>query len=82
MLDDDQLESAVRELIIDLCEVMYRRGYESVPVGAMMRLVGVGNERAANHDHEFFALDREFEEVIKTRKRSVPEKTPQGVTLH
>jgi len=82
MLDDDQLEAAVRELIIDLCEIMYQRGYESVPVGAMMRLVGVGNERAAKHDHEFLALDEDFQKTIKTRKTRTPEKTPPGVTLH
>jgi hypothetical protein len=82
MLDDDQLESTVRELLIDLCEVLYRRGFEVVPVGAMMRLVGVSDERAARHDHEFFSLDRDFQNILETRKTPVPNKAPADATLH
>jgi len=82
MLDDDKLESAVRELIIDICEVMYHRGYQSVPIGAIMRLVGVGEERAQLHDNDFMALDADFEIVLNSRKEPVPPATPDGVTLH
>jgi hypothetical protein len=82
MLNDDQFEDAVRDLIMDICEVMHRRGYEAVSVGAMMRLVGVTEERAHQHDQEFFALDAEFQALIDARKNPPPKKTPAGVTLH
>jgi hypothetical protein len=82
MLNDDQLEDAVRDLIMDICEVMLRRGYDVVSVGAMMRLVGVTEERAQQHDQEFFALDAEFQAIIDARKNPPPKKTPAGVTLH
>jgi len=82
MLNDDQLEDAVRDLIMDICEVMLRRGYDVVSVGAMMRLVGVSEERAQQHDEEFFALDAEFQAMIDARKNPPPKKTPAGVTLH
>jgi hypothetical protein len=82
MLNDDQLEDAVRDLIMDICEVMLRRGYDVVSVGAMMRLVGVSEERAQQHDQEFFALDAEFQAIIDARKNPPPKKTPAGVTLH
>ena len=82
MLNDDQLEDAVRDLIMDICEVMLRRGYDVVSVGAMMRLVGVTEERAQQHDQEFFALDAEFQALIDARKNPPPKKTPAGVTLH
>jgi hypothetical protein len=82
MLNDDQLEDAVRDLIMDICEVMLRRGYDVVSVGAMMRLVGVTEERAQQHDQEFFALDAEFQAMIDARKNPPPKKTPAGVTLH
>ena len=82
MLNDDQFEDAVRDLIMDICEVMHRRGYEAVSVGAMMRLVGVSEERAQQHDQEFFALDAEFQAIIDARKNPPPKKTPAGVTLH
>ena len=82
MLNDDQFEDAVRDLIIDICEVMHRRGYDVVSVGAMMRLVGVTEERAQQHDQEFFALDAEFQAMVDARKNPPPKKTPAGVTLH
>jgi hypothetical protein len=82
MLNDDQLEDAVRDLIMDICEVMLRRGYDVVSVGAMMRLVGVTEERAQQHDQEFFALDAEFQAMVDARKNPPPKKTPAGVTLH
>lgn len=82
MLDDDQLEITVRDLIIDLCEVLYHQGYREVPIGAMMRLVGVGNESAAKHDNEYFALDEDFIAIIESRKTTTPNQAPTGVTLH
>ena len=82
MLDDNQFEDAIRDLIIDICEVMYRRGYDVVSVGALMRLVGVGDERAQQHDSEFFALGEEFQAILESRKNPPPKKTPDGVTLH
>lgn len=82
MLNDDQFEEAVQDLIMDICEVMYRRGYEAVSVGAMMRLVGVSEERAQSHDQEFFALDAEFRSMVNARNNPPPKKTPAGVTLH
>ena len=82
MFDDDQLETAIRELLIDLCEVMHRRGYDMVPVGAMMRLVGVGEDRARLHDQEYLALYQDFEIMLQTRKDTKLREAPQGVTLH
>jgi hypothetical protein len=82
MFDDDQLEDAIRELLIDICEVMYRRGYEMVPVGAMMRLVGVGEDRAQQHDQDYLTLDQDFLMILKNRKDHRLKEAPQGVTLH
>lgn len=82
MLDDIELEQAVQDLLIDICEIMHRRGYELVPVGAMMRLVGVDHDRAQKHDNEFFALDADFKKLLKQRKKPVPRQAPSGATLH
>ena len=89
MLDDDKLEAEVRDLLMDICEVMARKGYEVVSVGAMMRLVGVGDERAAKHDSEFFALDEDFHSLLaqreldnKNKNKKVSRQNPDGVTLH
>lgn len=82
MLDDDQLETTIRDLLIDLCEVMHRRGYDTVPVGAMMRLVGVGEDRARLHDQEYLALDQDFQIMLEHRKHTALKQAPPGVTLH
>ena len=93
MLDDKDLEAAVQDLIMDICEIMYRRGYEQVCIGHIMRLVGVPETRAQSHDQEFFALDDEFRAMLELREKSnnkptskkqknTPRHTADGVTLH
>ena len=79
-LDDDKLEKSVRDIIIDICEVMYKRGYDAVPIGAMMRLVGVESERAEKHDNEYLALDTEFQVMLESR--DLPAHAPKDATLH
>jgi hypothetical protein len=70
MLDDKDLEAAVQDLIMDICEIMYRRKYEQVCIGHIMRLVGVTEERARTHDQEFFALGDEFRTMLEQREKS------------
>lgn len=81
MSEDDQLEESIRDLIVDVCEVLYRRGYTAVPVGAVMRLVGVELEKSRSHDNEFFQLDEDFQELIEQRNTLLTP-PPDGVTLH
>ena len=80
----DSLEDAVQDLIIDLCEILYKRGYRAVPIGAIMRLIGVNESRAAEHDNELFTLDNDFELLLqaKQEEQNVPNAPPPGVTLH
>lgn len=82
MQEKDELEQAVHDLIIDVCEVMHRRGFESASVGAIMRLIGVPEERAQQHDDEEFVLGDDFARMIKQRKQPIPAKAPDGATLH
>ncbi len=84
MLDENQFESAMQDLIIDICEVLYRRGYESVSIGAVMRLVGVYDENARKHDNHIFPLDDDFERLLAFRKNT-PNKhsdLESNITLH
>lgn len=67
---------------MDICEIMYHKGYDAVPVGAVMRLVGVANEKAQQHDNEFLALDENFQIMLESKRAPRPSKTPDGVTLH
>lgn len=80
----DPLEDAVQDLIIDLCEILYKRGYRTVPIGAIMRLIGVEEARAAEHDDEIFSLDNDFELMLqaKQEEQNIPQAPPPGATLH
>jgi hypothetical protein len=82
MPDQEDLEQAIQDFIIDVCEVMHRRGYESAPVGAIMRLVGVPESTAQAHDNTEFLLGEDFERLIQSRRQPVPSRAPSGVTLH
>jgi len=81
----DPLEDAVQDLIIDLCEILYKRGYRTVPIGGLMRLIGVNADYAADHDTEIFTLDNDFEVMLKAKqlkKQQIPIAPPPGAILH
>ena len=80
----DPLEEALQDLIIDQCENLYKRGYRTVPIGAIMRLIGVDEVRASEHDNEIFSLDNDFELMLqaKQEEQNIPLAPPPGATLH
>ena len=82
MPEQEELEQAIQDFILDVCEVMHRRGYESAPVGAIMRLIGVPESTAQQHDQTEFLLGEDFEHLIQSRHQPVPSRAPSGVTLH
>lgn len=83
----DHLEETVRRFILDVCAVMYNYGFAEVRVGDIMRLMGVPDEQAGQHDNELIILDESFEKVIESytqesQKDYSQEKPPAGTTLH
>lgn len=85
MPNQNTFEDTLQDLIVDICAVMYDRGYRSVPVGAIMRLIGVSEEKAAQHDQEIFQLDDDFAQLIekkKPKRRGHRVAAPSNVTLH
>lgn len=68
MLDEEKLEQTLKEIIIDLCEVLYRHGYRSVSIGAMMRVLGVQDDRAELHDDDVMGFDEDFLEQLAMHK--------------
>lgn len=86
MLTEDQLEQELQDLIIDICEVLWSRGYKEASVGGIMRLVGIDPKRAKQHDDEFMVLNQEFQELLEVKKYTEKEKkikkAPSGITIH
>lgn len=79
MLDESLLGDHVRELLMDLCAVLYDHGYREVSVGTLMRLAGVPDSRAREHDHEFFEITPE---IHSRGLGALSGSAPSGVTLH
>ena len=82
MLDESALEANLHALIVDLCRVMHTHGYESISVGAVMRLIGVGEERASQHDDEWIDLATYFDKNPPVPERAIPKINSEGRTLH
>lgn len=88
MFDTSTLELKIQELIVDICTTLYQYGFREVPVGAIMRLIGVDNTVAAQHDDQFFNLDSEFEALMQQNKKQVQHQQaihavpPAGTTFH
>jgi hypothetical protein len=88
MLDTSTLEEKVQDLIVDICKALYQHGFREVPVGAIMRLIGVENTTATQHDEEYFQLDKDFENLLQEQEIAEYEKSlasvapPSGTILH
>lgn len=68
MLDPETFEEKVQDLIVDICKTLYQHGYREVPLGAIMRLIGIEESVAVEHDNDYFRLDSDFEELMQEDK--------------
>jgi hypothetical protein len=80
MTEDDQtIDLKVKNLMFDLMLVLYSYGITEVNVGALMRVLGVKSEVAAEHDDEAVELTDEFAKYVKETRIT---KRPDSETLH
>jgi hypothetical protein len=83
MSDSNELEKTVRDIIVGVCGVLYKHGFQTVSLGAVMRLVGVDQEVAAQHDEEQFVLDDDFRTLwVQLDFGQQGNQVPPGTTLH
>jgi hypothetical protein len=64
MLDDLDIDQAVRLAILNLCVVLHDCGITEVHVGGIMRILGVPDDLALAHDDERIVLDNEFVKYV------------------
>jgi hypothetical protein len=64
MPDLNHLEQSVQALITELCDTLERHGYETVSLGAMMRLLGVDEHRARDYDRDWITLNNQQRDII------------------
>jgi hypothetical protein len=80
---DVELEETIRDLLIELCAVMFRYGYQEISVAKMLMLLGVPDHRAKKHENEVFVYDESFDRMLKSHFGSQRNQYPMGnVTIH
>ena len=64
--------------------VLWANGQKQLHVGAMMRLLGVPEETAAQHDEERIDLEDNFDEMAKELniQHLIKSRVPVGATIH
>ncbi len=78
--------SAVAGLVVAICATMYDNGVRVIPIGGLMRLLGVPKEKAEQHDDKAFELGDNFyqqiEEMGFERIEEASLSLPNKKTLH
>ena len=84
MQETDPLYEFVRTVMLEVMAVLYANGQRQLHVGAMMRLIGVDEERAAEHDSARIDIDESFAELANdvNIKHLLQSRIPDGATIH
>jgi hypothetical protein len=84
MQETDPLYEYVRTVMLEVMAVLYANGQRQLHVGAMMRLIGVDEERAAEHDGDRIDIDESFAELANdvNIKHLLQSRIPDGATIH
>ena len=65
MLDDAELDQSIRLSILNLMVVLYDCGITEIHIGGVMRIMGVSDSMAQQHDNERLVLDEEFVKYVE-----------------
>ncbi len=80
--DEILLEQEVRKLVTSICAILYHHGITEIHVGGLMRVVGIDEESASQHDDEIMVLGPEFESDMQEISESIDLEIPAGATIH
>ena len=58
-------DNDIASVVIDVCATLYHNGIDIVHVGGLMRLLGVSEEEANQHDDVYFQLDEAFAQKVE-----------------
>jgi len=83
MLPKDSNYDHIKNIMLDVMIVLYENGIREIHMGAMMRLLGVADTVAADHDHEVMELDENFATMVaELNKNDRTISIPVGTTIH
>jgi hypothetical protein len=82
MEDVVNIESHVRQTMLSVLSILYKNGVTIVSVGGLLRIFGVPNAVATNHDNEYIEIDEELS-INDLDQLSILEPcAPEGTTIH
>ena len=84
MLEQDEfLHERIKTVMLDVMAVLYDNGIKLVHMGAMMRLLGVDDVKASEHDDELIELDEKFGAMLSQLNKDVAlVEVPKDATFH
>ena len=84
MQDSDPLYEYVRTVMLEVMAVLYANGQKTIHVGALMRLLGVPESQAAEHDDERIDIGENFDEIAQELniQHLIRNRVPVGATIH
>ena len=80
--DEILLEQEFRKLVTSICAVLYHHGITEIHVGGLMRVVGIDEDSASQHDDEIMVLGPEFESEMHEMGETIDLEIPSGTTIH
>jgi hypothetical protein len=80
--DELLLAEHVRKLVTSICAVLYHHGITEIHVGGLMRVVGIDEASAAQHDDEIMVLGPNFDSSLSEIGEELDLDIPDGATVH
>ena len=81
---DDKVYHYAKNMLLEIMAVLYGNGRPTMHVGAAMRLMGVDDETASQHDEERIEIEENFGEIaaqLNIAERLAPQ-IPKGAIIH
>jgi hypothetical protein len=79
---DEYLHERIQTVMLEVMGVLYGNNITLVHMGAMMRLLGVPDVKAAEHDNEMLELDEKFGTMLMELNKDIPKEVPKDTTIH
>ena len=79
---DEYLHERIQTVMLEVMGVLYGNNITLVHMGAMMRLLGVPDVKAAEHDNEMLELDEKFGTMLMELNKDIPKEVPKDATIH
>jgi hypothetical protein len=79
---DEHIHERVQTAMLEIMGVLYGNNITLVHMGAMMRLLGVPDSKAAEHDNEMLEMDEKFGTMLLELNKSKLQSVPAGTTIH